>query len=165
MYSRALIPSPCLNLRQISCQHQHNQPYIQASPTIETILESCSGCRPKNKKKNNKKDTNFVNEGSLLGEGSLGPVYKAKFPNGIFFYVKIINMAGLSYREEEMFLDVICTTSKLKHPKIIPLNGYCLEHREHLLVYDYFGNLTLYDALHSGTCETLSWAQHLRISL
>lgn len=26
--------------------------------------------------------TNFFNEGNLLGEGSLGPVYKAKFPDG-----------------------------------------------------------------------------------
>ncbi|KAL5059440.1 hypothetical protein RYX36_031044, partial [Vicia faba] len=109
--------------------------------------------------------TNFFNEGNLLGEGSLGPVYKAKFSDGKILAVKIINMAGLSYREEEMFLDVICTASKLKHPNIIPLNGYCLEHGEHLLVYDYFGNLTLYDALHSGACETLSWTQRLRIAL
>jgi interleukin-1 receptor-associated kinase 1 len=26
--------------------------------------------------------TNYFNEGNLLGEGSLGPVYKAKFPDG-----------------------------------------------------------------------------------
>ncbi|CAL5193527.1 unnamed protein product [Lathyrus oleraceus] len=109
--------------------------------------------------------TNFFNEGNLLGEGSLGPVYKAKFPDGKILAVKIINMAGLSYREEEMFLDVVCTASKLKHPNIIPLNGYCLEHGEHLLVYDYFGNLTLNDALHSGVRETLSWVQRLQIAL
>jgi len=79
--------------------------------------------------------------------------------------VKIINMAGLSYREEEKFLDVVCTASKLKHPNIIALNGYCFEHGEHLLVYDYFGHLTLNDALHSGACEPLSWIQRLRIAL
>ncbi|GAU23435.1 hypothetical protein TSUD_331330 [Trifolium subterraneum] len=79
--------------------------------------------------------------------------------------VKIINMAGLSYREEEKFLDVICTVSKLKHPNIIQLNGYCLEHGEHLLVYDYFGNITLNDALHGGACEPLSWVQRLQIAL
>ncbi|XP_045795282.1 protein STRUBBELIG-RECEPTOR FAMILY 2-like [Trifolium pratense] len=109
--------------------------------------------------------TNYFNEGNLLGEGSLGPVYKAKFPDGKILAVKIINMAGLSYREEEKFLDVICTASKLKHPNIIQLNGYCLEHGEHLLVYDYFGNLTLYDALHGGACEPLSWVQRLQIAL
>lgn len=26
--------------------------------------------------------TNFFNEGNLLGEGSLGPVYRAEFPDG-----------------------------------------------------------------------------------
>jgi interleukin-1 receptor-associated kinase 1 len=91
--------------------------------------------------------------------------------SNIFFFllkilaVKIINMAGLSYREEEKFLDVICTASKLKHPNIIQLNGYCLERGEHLLVYDYFGNLTLNDALHGGACEPLSWVQRLQIAL
>ncbi|KAL5077792.1 hypothetical protein RYX36_016776 [Vicia faba] len=150
MYSRSLIPSPYFNLRQISCQHQHNQPCIQASLTIETISESYSGSRPKNKKKTNRKATNFFNEGNLQGEGSLGPVYKAKFPDGKILVLKIINMAGLSYREEEMFLGFICAASKLKHPNIIPLNDYYLEHGENLLVYDYFGNLTLYDAFHSG---------------
>ncbi|RHN47944.1 putative protein kinase RLK-Pelle-LRR-V family [Medicago truncatula] len=109
--------------------------------------------------------TNFFNEGNLLGEGSLGPVYKAVFPEGKNLAVKIINMAGLSYREEEKFMDVICTASKLKHPNIVALNGYCFEHGEHLLVYDYFGHLTLNDALHSGASEPLAWFQRLRIAL
>lgn len=74
-------------------------------------------------------------------------------------------MAGLSYREEEKFMDVICTASKLKHPNIVALNGYCFEHGEHLLVYDYFGHLTLNDALHSGASEPPSWFQRLRIAL
>ncbi|KAE9455672.1 hypothetical protein C3L33_12424, partial [Rhododendron williamsianum] len=38
--------------------------------------------------------------------------------------------------------------------------SYCLEHIQHLLVYDYVRNLTLDDAY-----MTLSWGQHLRIAL
>ncbi|KAJ1396021.1 Serine-threonine/tyrosine-protein kinase, catalytic domain [Sesbania bispinosa] len=109
--------------------------------------------------------TNCFNEGNLLGEGSLGPVYKAEFPDGKILAVKNINMAGVSYREEEKFLDFICTASRLKHPNIVALNGYCLERGKHLLVYDYVGNLTLNDALHSGANKPLSWVQRLRIAL
>lgn len=79
--------------------------------------------------------------------------------------VKIIKLAGLSYREEEKFLDVICTASRLKHPNIVAFRGYCLERGEHLLVYDYIGNLTLNDALHSGACKPLLWLQRLRIAI
>ncbi|KAF1891978.1 hypothetical protein Lal_00036329 [Lupinus albus] len=109
--------------------------------------------------------TNRFNEGNLLGEGSLGPVYRAEFPDGKILAVKNINMECLSFREEEKFLDVICTASRLKHPNIVALNGYCLERGKHLLVYDYIRNLTLKDALHSGAYKPLSWVLRLRIAL
>ncbi|RDY00511.1 Protein STRUBBELIG-RECEPTOR FAMILY 2, partial [Mucuna pruriens] len=109
--------------------------------------------------------TNCFNEGNVLGEGSLGPVYRAKFPDGKILAVKKINLAGLSFREEEKFLDVICTISRLKHPNIVALNGYCLEHGKHLLVYDFVGNFTLKDALHNEAYKPLSWVHRLRIAL
>ncbi|KAF7146673.1 hypothetical protein RHSIM_Rhsim04G0150500 [Rhododendron simsii] len=55
--------------------------------------------------------------------------------------------------------------SRLRHPSIVSLLGYCLEHIQHLLVYDYVRNLTLDDALHSDAYMTLSWGQCLRIAL
>lgn len=79
--------------------------------------------------------------------------------------VKNIQMAGLSFSEEEKFLDVVCTASRLKHPNIVALKGYCLEHGQHLLVYDYVRNLTLDNALHSAAYKPLSWGLRLRISL
>lgn len=79
--------------------------------------------------------------------------------------VKNINMAGQSFREEEKFLDVISTASRLRHPNIVALNGYCLEHAQHLLVYDFVRNLTLRDALHSSAYKPLSWALRLRVAL
>ncbi|XP_061346375.1 protein STRUBBELIG-RECEPTOR FAMILY 2-like [Gastrolobium bilobum] len=109
--------------------------------------------------------TSCFNEGNLLGEGSLGPVYRAGFPDGKILAVKNINMAGQSFRKEEKFLDVICTASRLKHPNIVALNGYCLERGNHLLVYDYVRNLTLNDALHSETYKPLSWIHRLQIAV
>lgn len=74
-------------------------------------------------------------------------------------------MVGLSFREEEKFLDVVSISTRLRHPNIVALNGYCLEHGQHLLVYEYVRNLTLHDALHSEAYKPLSWILRLRIAL
>ncbi|KAF7818967.1 protein STRUBBELIG-RECEPTOR FAMILY 2 [Senna tora] len=109
--------------------------------------------------------TNSFGEDNFLGEGSLGPVYRAVFPEGQTMAVKNINMVGLTFREEEKFLDVVSTASRLRHPNIVAFSGYCLEHGQHLLVYDYVRNLTLDDALHNDAYKPLSWPLRLRIAL
>ncbi|KAI4300711.1 hypothetical protein L6164_034056 [Bauhinia variegata] len=108
--------------------------------------------------------TNSFREENLLGEGYIGPVYKAEFPDGQIFAVKNINMTGLSLNEGK-FLDAVCTASRLRHPNLVALNGYCLEHGQHLLVYDYVRNLTLHDALHGQVYKPLSSALCLQIAL
>ncbi|KAK7278841.1 hypothetical protein RJT34_23879 [Clitoria ternatea] len=109
--------------------------------------------------------TNNFCADNLLGEGSLGPVYRAEIADKKFLAVKNIHMAGMSFNEEEKFLDVVCTASRLKHPNIVALKGYCLEHGQHHLVYDYVRNLTLDNALHGAAYKPLSWATRLRIAL
>ena len=79
--------------------------------------------------------------------------------------MKNINMVSLSFQEEEQFLDVVWTVSRLRHPNIVPLVGYCVEHGQHLLVYEYVRNLSLEDALHSGEYKSLSWGLRLQIAL
>ncbi|KAJ6382284.1 hypothetical protein OIU77_030851 [Salix suchowensis] len=98
-------------------------------------------------------------------EGSLGSVYRAEFPNGQIFVVKNINMVSLSFQEEEQFLDVIWTASRLRHPNIVTLIGYCVEHEQHLLVYEYIRDLSLHDVLHSDGYKPLSWNIRLNIAL
>ena len=79
--------------------------------------------------------------------------------------VKNINMVTLTFKEEEQFLDVVWTVSRLKHPNIVPLIGYCVEHGQHLLVYNYVRNLSLDEALHSCAYKSLSWDLRLQIAL
>lgn len=140
--------------------------------------------------------TKSFSEENLLGEGSLGSVYRAEFPDGqvytstyydfwiltqiertlphstSFFNlfsqivaVKNINMVSLSFQEEEQFLDVIWTAARLRHPNIVTLLGYCVEHGQHLLVYEYIRDLSLDEVLHSGTHKPLSWTIRLNIAL
>ncbi|CAL5048840.1 unnamed protein product [Urochloa decumbens] len=111
--------------------------------------------------------TNSFCQDTLLGEGSLGRVYKADFPNGKVLAVKKIDSASLSLYEEENFLEVVSNISRLRHPNIVPLTGYCTEHGQRLLVYEYIGNGTLHDILHfsDGMSKKLTWNTRVRIAL
>ncbi|CAD6336178.1 unnamed protein product [Miscanthus lutarioriparius] len=111
--------------------------------------------------------TNSFCQDTLLGEGSLGRVYKADFPNGKVLAVKKIDSASLSLYEEDNFLEVVSNISRLRHPNIVPFTGYCVEHGQRLLVYEYIGNGTLHDILHfsDGTSKKLTWNTRVRIAL
>ncbi|RRT44511.1 hypothetical protein GW17_00015716 [Ensete ventricosum] len=57
--------------------------------------------------------------------------------------------------------------SRFRHPNIVTLSGYCVEHGQRLLVYEYIGNGTLHDMLHfaNDTSNTLSWNARVRVAL
>lgn len=82
--------------------------------------------------------------------------------------MKKIDSASLSLYEEDNFLEVVSNISRLRHPNIVPLTGYCVEHGQRLLVYEYIGNGTLHDILHfsdDGTSKKLTWNTRVRIAL
>ncbi|KAL3533896.1 hypothetical protein ACH5RR_007417 [Cinchona calisaya] len=109
--------------------------------------------------------TNSFSEDKLLGQGSLGSVYRAELPDGEFLAVKNISTVQLSLHEEEQFLNVVRIASRLRHPNIVTLLGYCIEHGQHLLVYEYVRNLSIDEALHCAGYTPLSWRLRLRIAL
>ncbi|XP_062229326.1 protein STRUBBELIG-RECEPTOR FAMILY 8-like [Phragmites australis] len=111
--------------------------------------------------------TNSFCQDSLLGEGSLGRVYKADFPDGKVLAVKKIDSAALSLYEEDNFLEVASNISRLRHPNIVLLTGYCVEHGQRLLVYEYIGNGTLHDILHycDEASKKLTWTTRVKIAL
>ncbi|XP_060210374.1 protein STRUBBELIG-RECEPTOR FAMILY 2 isoform X1 [Lycium barbarum] len=102
---------------------------------------------------------------NLLGEGTLGSVYRADFPDGQILAVKNIKTVTLSITEEEQFMEVIRTASLLRHPNIVALIGYSVGHGNHLLVYEYVRNVTLDDALHNVLCMPLTWSLRLHIAI
>ncbi|PIA53385.1 hypothetical protein AQUCO_00900159v1 [Aquilegia coerulea] len=109
--------------------------------------------------------TNSFSEENLLGQGSLGSVFKAEFPDGQVLAVKNICTVALSIHEEEQFLDVVSNVARLRHPNIITLVGYCMEHGQHLLVYQYVRNWSLENALHHNAHKHLNWTARIRIAL
>ncbi|CAL5410604.1 unnamed protein product [Camellia sinensis] len=111
--------------------------------------------------------TNSFSQENLIGEGSLGRVYRGEFPNGKVVAIKKIDNAALSLQEEDNFLEAVSNMSRLRHPNIIVLVGYCAEHGQRLLVYDYIGNGSLQDMLHFADerGKMLTWNARVRVAL
>lgn len=111
--------------------------------------------------------TNSFSQENLIGEGSLGRVYRAEFPNGKIMVIKKIDSAALSLQEEDNFLEAVSNMSRLRHPNIVQLIGYCAEHGQRLLVYDHVANGSLHDMLHFADerSELLTWNARVRVAL
>lgn len=81
--------------------------------------------------------------------------------------IKKIDNAALSLQEEDNFLEAVSNMARLRHPNIVTLAGYCAEHGQRLLVYEYIGNGNLHDMLHfaEDSSKALSWNARVRIAL
>ncbi|PON98212.1 Tyrosine-protein kinase [Trema orientale] len=57
--------------------------------------------------------------------------------------------------------------SRLRHPNMVSLAGYCAEHGQRLLVYEYVGNESLHDMLHFSEdgSKILTWNACVRVAL
>ncbi|XVF25868.1 hypothetical protein REPUB_Repub13aG0250900 [Reevesia pubescens] len=111
--------------------------------------------------------TNSFGEENFIGEGMLGGVYRAELPDGKLLAIKKLDTRASRWKNDCEFLELVSTISKLKHPNIVELVGYCNEHGQRLLVYEYCRNGTLYDALHvdDGTRKKLSWNARVKVAL
>ncbi|KAG9138751.1 hypothetical protein Leryth_023809 [Lithospermum erythrorhizon] len=111
--------------------------------------------------------TNSFSQENLIGEGSLGRVYKADFPNGKVMAIKKIDNAALSLQEEDNFEEAVSNMARLRHPNVVPLAGYCAEYGQRLLVYDHIGNGSLHEMLHFADerSKLLTWNARVRVAL
>ncbi|KAG8653194.1 protein STRUBBELIG-RECEPTOR FAMILY 4 isoform X3 [Manihot esculenta] len=109
--------------------------------------------------------SNFAT-GRLIGEGSIGRVYKAKYPDGKVLAVKKID-SSLFQEGQPEFSEIISRISKVHHPNIAELVGYCSEQGHNMLVYEYLRNGSLHEFLHMSDdfSKPLTWNTRVRIAL
>ncbi|CAI9773545.1 unnamed protein product [Fraxinus pennsylvanica] len=102
---------------------------------------------------------------NLIGEGSIGRVYRAQFDDGKVLAVKKINSSTLLNHED--FLDIVSGISRLNHPNVTELVGYCSEHGQLLLVYKFHKNGSLHEFLHLSDEDSkpLTWNTRVKIAL
>ncbi|KAE7998961.1 hypothetical protein FH972_003450 [Carpinus fangiana] len=104
---------------------------------------------------------------NLLGEGTFGRVYRARFDDGKVLAVKKIDSSVLPNELSEEFTEIVSNISQLHHQNVTELVGYCSEHGQHLLVYEFHKNGSLHDFLHLSDdySKPLTWNSRVKIAL
>ncbi|XP_058217548.1 probable serine/threonine-protein kinase PBL22 [Rhododendron vialii] len=116
------------------------------------------------------KATNDFDDALVVGIGGFGKVYKAIIDDGTVVAIKRLNAESNQGAEE--FWTEVKLLSKLRHAHLVSLVGYCNEHQEMILVYEYMAYGTLASHLYKSSREgsgkglsPLTWAQRLNICL
>ncbi|KAK3148186.1 hypothetical protein QOZ80_3BG0291810 [Eleusine coracana subsp. coracana] len=111
--------------------------------------------------------TDSFNFDNLVGEGTFGRVYRAQFNDGKVLAIKKLDSTVMPFQSSDDFAELISNISKLHHPNLNELVGYCMEHGQHLLVYDFHRNGSLHDLLHLSDeyNKPLSWNSRVKIAL
>ncbi|KAL0318616.1 UNVERIFIED_CONTAM: Receptor-like protein kinase FERONIA [Sesamum angustifolium] len=113
--------------------------------------------------------TRNFSDAHLIGKGGFGKVYKGLIDNGRET-VAIKRQKSNSKQGAREFLTEIETLTELRHVNLVSLIGYCNEHGEMILVYEYMASGTLGDHLYklarkSENGSSLTWKQRLNICI
>ncbi|KAJ8527814.1 hypothetical protein K7X08_015265 [Anisodus acutangulus] len=110
--------------------------------------------------------TNSFSQDNLLGSGMLSSVYRVELPNGKLLAVKKLGKRVCDQQKDDEFLDLVNNIDRIRHANVVELMGYCAEHGQRLLIYEYCSNGTLQDALHSDDefKQQLSWNTRIRMA-
>lgn len=111
--------------------------------------------------------TNSFSQANLIGSGMLGSIYQAELPDGKLLAVKKLDKGVCSRQKEYEFIELVNDIDRIRHANIVELVGYCSEHGQRLLIYEYCSNGTLHDALHSNDeyRMKLSWNTRMQMAL
>ncbi|KAE7997256.1 hypothetical protein FH972_001904 [Carpinus fangiana] len=106
--------------------------------------------------------TNNFQESNVLGDGGSGRIYKARFDEKFLAAVKRID--GLRQNTAREFENEVNWLSKIRHPNITKLLGYCIYGESRFLIYEMMEKDSLETQLHGPTRgSALTW--HLRMKI
>ncbi|KAE9454595.1 hypothetical protein C3L33_13503, partial [Rhododendron williamsianum] len=110
--------------------------------------------------------TNSFAEGNLIGKGGFGRVYKGTLRSGEVVAIKKMELppfkAAEGEREFRVEVDIL---SRLDHPNLVSLIGYCADGKHRFLVYEYMHRGNLQDHLNGIGEVKMEWPMRLRVAI
>ncbi|KAK1404451.1 proline-rich receptor-like protein kinase PERK3 [Heracleum sosnowskyi] len=104
--------------------------------------------------------TDNLHIANFIGEGIAGKVYKGILGNNQHVAIKQISDEGYT----ETFLRELKSLSKVRHPNLVALLGYCQHNDECFLVYELCPNGNLSQWIF-GKDKSLPWVHRLKIAI
>ncbi|KAG7592790.1 Protein kinase domain [Arabidopsis thaliana x Arabidopsis arenosa] len=110
--------------------------------------------------------TSSFSDENLLGKGGFGRVYKGTLKTGEVVAIKKMDLPTFKKADgEREFRVEVDILSRLDHPNLVSLIGYCADGKHRFLVYEYMQNGNLQDHLNGIKEAKISWPIRLRIAL
>ncbi|CAO2815051.1 unnamed protein product [Amaranthus hypochondriacus] len=113
--------------------------------------------------------TNNFGDTNLIKNGHSGDLFRGVLEGGIHVVIKRINLNSV---KRESYLVELDFFSKVSHPRLVPLLGYCLDQEnEKYLVYKYMPNVDLSSSLYrkistdTEGLQSLDWITRLKIAI
>nr|XP_034924697.1 LOW QUALITY PROTEIN: putative leucine-rich repeat receptor-like serine/threonine-protein kinase At2g19230 [Populus alba] len=100
---------------------------------------------------------------TIIGEGGFGKVYLGNLKDGYQVAVKLLSQSSRQGYKE--FLAEVQLLMIVHHRNLVSLVGYCNEHENMALVYEYMANGNLKEQLLENSTNMLSWRERLQIAV
>lgn len=125
-------------------------------------FENGTGCRRFTYRELTRATNNFAEEGKL-GEGGFGGVFVGLLTDpSREIAVKKISKGSKQGKKE--YVSEVKIISRLRHRNLVQLLGWCHDHGELLLVYEFMPNGSLDSHLYGGKKVALSWEVRYKIA-
>ncbi|WRX27582.1 Serine-threonine/tyrosine-protein kinase [Theobroma cacao] len=105
--------------------------------------------------------TDNFSENNMLGQGGFGAVYKGRLQDGREIAVKRLHYESGQGKME--FKNEVLLMAGLQHRNLVRLQGFCLERKERLLIFEFMPNSSLDHFLFDPVKPRLDWDKRFKI--
>ncbi|KAF2302474.1 hypothetical protein GH714_036488 [Hevea brasiliensis] len=110
--------------------------------------------------------TGSFSDEQMLGKGGFGRVYRGTLRSGEVVAIKKMELPPFKEAEgEREFRVEVDILSRLNHPNLVSLIGYCADGKHRFLVYEYLQNGNLQDHLNGIGNAKMDWPLRLKVAL